>query len=319
MKKKFIVTGGTGFIGAALVKALVKEGHSVCSFDNNSRGAVSKLGEVAKDVELIEGDIRNRDLVIRAAKGREVFVHLAYVNGTEFFYTKPDLVLDVAIRGMMNVLDACEENRIENFILASSSEVYQSPPEIPTSENVPLIVPNVLNPRYSYGGGKIACELLTLHYGKRFFKRASIFRPHNVYGPDMGVEHVVPQFSLRLKKLLQTHRSQKLPFEIQGDGMQTRSFIYIDDFTDGLMRVIDQGAHNEIYHIGTQDEVSMRELASRMARLLGHELEFKTLEEPMGATRRRLPDTTKLKALGFKPKVSLDAGLKTTMDWYLKD
>ncbi len=314
MAKRFLVTGGTGFIGAALVKSLLKAGHFVRSFDNNSRGKISKLGEFAKDVELVEGDIRDLNSVMTAAKSIDSVIHLAYINGTEFFYSKPELVLDVAARGMMNVLDACEKNNIKDFVLASSSEVYQTPPQIPTDESVPLIVPDVKNPRYSYGGGKIFCELMTLHYGKKIFDRASIFRPHNVYGPDMGFEHVIPQFVMRMKKL----SAKGGKFEIQGEGKQTRSFIFIDDFTDGLMKIVEKGKNGEIYHIGTQDEISIRELALRIAKLMNRDIDFAFVEEPKGSTQRRLPDTTKLKSLGFKPIHTLDEGLQKTIPWYEK-
>ena len=136
-----------------------------------------------------------------AIRGADCVCHLAYINGTEFFYSKPDLVLEVAVKGMVNVLDACVEHGVREFILASSSEVYQTPPLIPTPETVPLSVPDVLNPRYSYGGGKIISELLLINYGRKFFDRAMIFRPHNVYGPDMGTEHVIPQFITRMEAL----------------------------------------------------------------------------------------------------------------------
>ena len=137
--------------------------------------------------------------MIDAARGVDSILHLAYVNGTEFFYSKPALVLDVGVRGMINVLDACRRHGIRELVLASSSEVYQTPPSIPTPENVPLSVPDPLNPRYSYGGGKIICELMAINYGRQDFDRVLIFRPHNVYGPDMGWEHVLPQFALRLE------------------------------------------------------------------------------------------------------------------------
>jgi nucleoside-diphosphate-sugar epimerase len=100
---------------------------------------------------------------------------------------------------MINVLDACIYNNVKNFFLASSSEVYQTPPIVPTDERVPLSVPDVLNPRYSYGGGKIACELLAVNYGRKFFDQMVIFRPHNIYGPAMGWEHVIPQLCMRMK------------------------------------------------------------------------------------------------------------------------
>src|SRR5205823_3146564 len=96
-----------------------------------------------------------------------------------------------------------------------------------------------------------------------------IVRPHNVYGPDMGWQHVIPEFVARMLTLQQQQGSRTLTFPIQGDGRQTRSFIYIDDFTDGLMRVIEHGRHLNIYHIGTTDELSIREVAEKVAAALG--------------------------------------------------
>src|SRR5690349_3846527 len=107
MTHKVLVTGGTGFIGSALVKALLRAGHAVRTLDNDSRGGVRKLGEAAADVERLTGDIRDADAVRRAVRRVDCVCHLAYVNGTEFFYSKPDLILDVAVKGMVNVIDAC--------------------------------------------------------------------------------------------------------------------------------------------------------------------------------------------------------------------
>ena len=199
--KTYVVTGGTGFIGSALVQRLVREGHRVRVLDDNSRGAARGWADAACAVELFTGDIRDADAVKQAIRGADCVCHLAYVNGTEFFYTKPELVLEVAVKGMVNVLDACVEHGVREFVLASSSEVYQTPPVVPTPENVPLSVPDVLNPRYSYGGGKIISELMLINYGRKVFDRAMIFRPHNVYGPDMGWEHVIPQFVMRMQAL----------------------------------------------------------------------------------------------------------------------
>ena len=148
-----LVTGGSGFIGSGLVKALVRAGHRVRVLDDNSRGSPRRLAEVAEDIEFIACDIRDAAAVETAAKGMEEVHHLAFVNGTEFFYKQPDLVLDVGVRGMLNVVDACRKQNIGKLVLASSSEVYQTPPKIPTDESAPLSVPDVLNPRYSYSGG----------------------------------------------------------------------------------------------------------------------------------------------------------------------
>src|SRR5208282_6500434 len=178
----------------------------------------------------------------------------------------------------------------------SSSEVYQTPTQVPTPEEAPLVVPDPLNPRYSYGGGKIISELMAIHYGRRYFERVLIFRPHNVFGPDMGWEHVIPQFSLRMAELSR-EKQGKIPFPIQGDGSESRSFICIDDFTEGFMTMLEKGAHLGIYHIGTSEEVTIAALAGKVAKVFGREIEIQPGPLLKGGTVRRCPDISKLGAL----------------------
>jgi len=319
MKKNYLVTGGSGFIGSALVIQLLSEGHSVRVFDNNSRGNLRRLESVINDIEFIEGDIRDPDQVMSACKGIDSVCHLAFVNGTRFFYEKPELVLEVGVKGMMNVLDACISHKIDDFILASSSEVYQSPAEVPTDENIPLIVPDIQNARYSYGGGKIISELLAINYGRTKIKRVVIFRPHNVYGPDMGWEHVVPEFILKMDKLINEKNVNHLDFQIQGTGNETRAFIFIDDFIEGLMRVINKGEHMNIYHIGTSNEITLSSLAKKIAYLFDTTIDLIPGKLAEGGTLRRCPDITKLRDLGFDPSVSLENGLEVTKKWYVEN
>jgi nucleoside-diphosphate-sugar epimerase len=314
--KSYLVTGGTGFIGAGLVKGLVAAGARVRSLDNDSRGSKDKLGATASEVELIVGDIRDPATVARALQGMDGVCHLAYINGTEFFYTKPDLILEVAVKGMMNVIEGCMQHGVPELILASSSEVYQTPPHVPTDETAPLVVPDVLNPRYSYGGGKIISELLAINYGRARLPRVLVFRPHNVYGPSMGWEHVIPQFALRLRELHRREPQGPLSFPLQGTGQETRSFIYIDDMIDGVLRVMDQGKHLGIYHIGSGIETTVESLAREVARCYGRDIVIVPGALCPGSTLRRCPDITKLRALGFAPKVSLRDGLTETVRWY---
>lgn len=317
MPRRYLVTGGTGFIGAAAVRRLLEQGHSVRVLDNNLRGAPRRLGDSLADVDMVEGDIRDAETVRKSARGIDSVLHLAYVNGTEFFYSRPELVLDIALRGMLNVIDACRAQSIGDLVLASSSEVYQTPPVIPTAEDAPLSIPDIRNPRYSYGGGKIACELMAINYGRTGFERIAIFRPHNVYGADMGWEHVLPQFILRAAGALADHPTGPVPFPIQGDGSHTRAFIHIEDFTDGLTTVLEKGSHLGIYHIGNDEEVSIRKLAEKVLHYLGREVKIVGSDAPRGATNRRVPDISKLRSLGFAPRISLDAGLPPVIDWYM--
>jgi nucleoside-diphosphate-sugar epimerase len=316
---KVLVTGGSGFIGSALVKALVKSGAKVRVLDDNSRGRPRRLADVEKDIEFIGGDVRNPDAVERAAQGMDEVHHLAFVNGTEFFYSQPDLVLDVGVRGMLNVIDACRKHHIGNLILASSSEVYQTPPHVPTAEDAPLSIPDPLNPRYSYGGGKLISELMAINYGRKYFERVLIFRPHNVYGPDMGFEHVVPQFALRVKKLGPQQPGGRLRFDIQGTGEETRSFCFIDDLIAGVMVMRQHGEHLGIYHIGTTEEVTIADLARRIADLADSEIEIVPGKLQPGGAMRRCPDISKLAKLGFAPRVPLNDGLEPTVDWYWRN
>jgi len=316
---RILVTGGSGFIGSGLVKAWVAAGHEVRVLDDNSRGSLRRLQEVEKNIEFIAGDIRDAEAVARAAAGMDEVHHLAFVNGTEFFYSMPELVLDVGVRGMLNVIDAARKNNVGTLILASSSEVYQTPPKVPTAEDAPMMIPDPLNPRYSYGGGKLISELMAINFGRKYFERVLVFRPHNVYGPDMGFEHVIPQFALRLHRLVRAQAASPLRFEIQGTGRETRSFCYIDDLVAGVAVMREKGEHLGIYHVGTMEEVSIAELARRVAQAAGREIELVPGPLRAGATERRCPDISKLARLGYKPRVPLDAGLKTTLDWYWRN
>lgn len=318
-KKHYLVTGGTGFVGSAIVRRLIRDGHKVRVLDNNSRGLERRLAEFKSDIELIVGDVRDPEVVASAIRGTDGVHHLAFVNGTEYFYTVPDLVLDVGVKGIVNVIDGCRKHGVGSLFLASSSEVYQTPLNIPTDETAPLVIPDPTNPRYSYGGGKIMSELMAINFGRKYFERVIIYRPHNVYGPDMGEEHVIPQLTRRLGKLRSAQAEGVIKFPIQGTGDETRAFCFIDDFVEGAMILLEHGQHLGIYHIGTMEEVTMREVAQRIAAYLNREIIIVPSERPTGSTIRRCPDIGKLAKLGYSPRVPLNEGLPITTRWYSTD
>ncbi len=315
MNKSYLVTGGTGFLGSALVRRLIHDGYRVRVLDNNSRGRTDRLHDVRGSFEFIQGDIRDAAAVQEACRGMDSVCHLAYINGTEFFYTKPNLVLEVGVAGMLNVLNGCIKHGTGELVVASTSEVYQSPPVIPTGESVGLSIPDPLNPRYSYAGGKIISEIMAINYGRQYFQRVLIFRPHNVYGPDMGWEHVVPQFVLRMRELVR-QPAEPVPFPIQGTGGETRAFIYIDDFIDSLRLMMEKGEHLGIYHLGTQEELAIREVAAEVGRYFGREITIVPGEAKLGGPPRRCPDITKISRLGYRSKVPFREGLPITARWY---
>ena len=177
------------------------------------------------------------------------------------------------------------------------------------------MLPDSLNPRYSYGGSKIVSELIAFNYARDHYRKMQVFRPHNVYGPDMGFKHVIPQFLLRAFDL-RDRVAESNVFEIQGDGSETRAFAYVDDVVSGIMTMWEKGGHREIYHIGNDQEISIAELAAFTAETVGLRMEIKGTDAPAGATPRRCPDISKMRALGYEPRVDLRTGLARTADWY---
>ncbi len=305
MKKKILITGGTGFIGSNISRYLVNKGHEVTVFDNNFRGKSSRVKDIINKIKYIKGDIRDRELVFKSFKKIDIVIHLAFINGTKFFYEKPVDVLEIATKGIINTIDSCVKNKIKEVFIASSSEVYQTPNKVPTDEKEMLKIPDIHNPRYSYGGGKILAELMGVNYGKKYFKKMIIFRPHNVYGYDMGNEHVIPEFIKKISK----ENSKTMKLKINGTGKEIRSFIHIDDFVDGFGLIFSKGKHMEIYNIGTQNKIKILNLAKLIGKKLNKKIIIKGKNDYSGGTNIRCPNISKIKKLGFKEKISLNDGL----------
>lgn len=315
---KALVTGGSGFLGSALCKKLVDEGLEVVVFDDHSRGRPRRLEPLAKHVEVIRGDVRDAEQLCHAAQGCDQLWHLAYINGTRFFYERPDEVLEVGVKGTMNALEAALAAGVKRFVFASTSETYNVPTHVPTTESERLIIPDVTNPRFSYGGGKILGELLTLHFGAKRGLETVIFRPHNFYGPDMGHEHVIPELTRKLWEASQGGEKRAVTIPIQGDGSETRSFCFVDDGAAGCAIAGLRGESGEIYHIGTEEEIAIADLVRLLGEVMGLEVSLQQTARPEGCTPRRCPDISKAAALGFKPGVALRAGLERTVAHYVE-
>ncbi len=307
MKKKnktFLVTGGTGFIGSNICRLLINKGYKVIIYDNNSRGNLNKINDIKKKIIFVKGDIRESKKLFRIIKKVDAIIHLAYINGTKYFYTKPEQILDIAVKGMTNIIDGCIKYKKKELYLASSSEVYQTPNKVPTDEKEMLKIPDIHNPRYSYGGGKILTELMGINYGKKFFKKLIIFRPHNVYGPNMGSEHVIPEFINRFKNL-----KNKGVFKIQGSGEEIRSFIYIDDFISAFNLLLKKGKHLNIYNIGNSSHIKIKNLVEKIGNILNKKYKIKRSKLRLGSTTKRFPNIEKIRSLGYKQRIRLTEGL----------
>jgi nucleoside-diphosphate-sugar epimerase len=304
---KILVTGGRGFLGKGLVESLVAEGHEVVALDNGFRGT----GALGPDVETVEADVRDAAAVRRAVHGAEVVAHLAAIQGTENFYELPDEVLDVNLRGVLNVAEACAEEGVRRLFFSSSSECYGFPDVFPTPESASLQLPDPLNARWSYGGSKIAGELVTVNYARKRGFEFSVARYHNVYGPQMGWDHVIPQFIRRLE------RNEE--FTVQGDGEQARAFCFVDDAVAATSAMLlEPAAANEILNVGNPDaEVTINELVALLSRVSGKEIQPRHVPFEGGGTNRRVPDVSRLqKLLGFSARVTLEDGLRRTYEWY---
>ena len=306
--KNVLVTGGTGFIGSNICKYLVDSGHHVTVFDNNSRGNLKRLKDLKNSIKFFKGDIRDKNRLRKSFNKIDTVIHLAYINGTKNFYEKPIEVLDVGIKGIFNILEISKEKKIKEFYLASSSEVYQKPNKIPTNENEILKVPDIFNPRYSYGSGKIISELLSIYFAKKFFKKLVIFRPHNIYSEDMGQGHVIPNFINKIK-------NSKKYFSIKGSGNEIRSFMYITDFIQSFDLIFRKGRNLQVYNLGTNEKIRIKDLANLLLKKLNKKLKVRNLKSFKGNTPIRCPDIRKIRKLGFRQKIKLKQGLDIVLKY----
>jgi nucleoside-diphosphate-sugar epimerase len=315
---KILVTGGSGFIGSALTRRLVQAGHDVVVLDNNSRGSLERLADIFDDLTFVEADIRDEMAVAKAASGCRAIFHLAFVNGTKFFYEIPEKVLEIGVQGALATINAALNEGVEIYVMASSSEVYQQPENIPTPETERAIIPDVRNPRYSYAGGKLIGELLSQNYFRETAVRDLIFRPHNVFGPNMGSEHVIPELMAKLCVATNHWQSKQVEIEIQGSGEETRAFCYIEDAVDQLLVMYEKGIKGEIYHIGMDSEQTIRQLIHGIGDALEIEISAKAGELRPGGTKRRCPDIRKIQRLGYERTDRFNTGLVETVEWYRK-
>ena len=317
MKQEVIVvTGGGGFIGHHLVKHLMKS-NIVVVLDNFIRGDLDRLNGLEEKVIIKNCDITNYDSIETSLNDFNVktFFHLAAINGTGNFYKIPIDIMDVGILGCFNVLNFAKKHDIEKLILASSAEVYQECNIVPTPEDVPLIIPDVKNSRFSYGLSKIYTEYYSYHFGLKHNINTSIFRPHNVYGPDMGLQHVIPQFIMEF--LRQINSEKEVRIKTKGSLEAVRAFCYIDDIVSGLVLLSEKNLGVNVYNIGNNNSVKISELLDEIGSVFGSEY---TISEAgydhLGGTMLRCPDINKMESLGYKCSVPLSEGLIKTIKWY---
>jgi len=315
--KKILVTGGSGFLGFSLVKKLVKKNCQIVVYDNDFRGNFQKFYKISKkNIKLVKGDIRDEKKLRKAIKGCSQIYHLAFINGTENFYNHPKLVMEVGILGTANILNlSSKDNKINSFHYASSSEVYHKPKKYPANEMEYLTIPEPQNSRFSYSGSKIIGELLTFNYLKYTNIKHNIFRPHNVFGPEMGFEHVIPQIIKKIYIASKNLKLKKCTIKIQGNGSETRSFCFVDNAVEQIIQIANKGKNKQVYNVGQNHEISITRLIKDISKILGIKVMIKKGKLTKGSVKRRCPDMTKTNKLKHI-KNSYHFGLKQTVNWY---
>lgn len=318
MNSNVLITGGAGFIGFHLAKYLAERGDAITIVDNLSRGKMDPLFQeliARKQVRYFERDLTLQESFKDFCEPFDHVYHLAAINGTRFFYERPDQVLKVNILTALYVLEWFLLSKSKKIIFSSSGETYAggfkhlSLP-IPTPEDIPLCIENIHNERWSYGGSKIAGELLFMNYARVYGFDMTIVRFHNIYGPRMGFEHVIPEFLQRIYQKTD-------PFPIYGN--TTRSFCYVEDAVRALYCVMqNKNCNGKIVNIGNDaEEIQMVDLAKIVFELLHYNATIKLHASPQGSVERRCPDITTLKTLtGFQPEIALREGILKTHAYY---
>ena len=323
--KNILITGAAGFIGYHLSKQLLKDvNNQLILVDNLQRGKKDEdFVELLKNshVSFIEADLTNIEFYKTLPTDIEHVYHLAAVNGTKLFYEMPQEVLRINTLSLIYILEWIRGlEKKPKLCFTSSNEAYagalasfnQLP--IPTPENVPLVVSDTYNARWSYGGSKLIGELFVIHYAKAYNFNAVVVRPHNFYGPRAGFDHVIPEFC---KKVI----SKNDPFVVYSPE-ETRTFCYINDAVQAMEMLMNSSSTDvkpiQTVHIGSNDEITMLNLAKKMFEVTKwqpQKLEFK--DSLPGSVKRRLADIRRIKTLvGWEPKTLLEFGLKETFEWY---
>ena len=319
---KALILGGSGFIGLSLVRALLARGRdSVIAVDDQSRGALdAEAKAVFEDarVTFIAADLTDPAAFDRLPTDIDEIYLLAGIVGVKYTIEAPDRVLRVSAMIILNTLEWWRRHGKGRLLYSSSSEAYGGGlpvlPNfpIPTPEGAPIIIPDITNVRFSYAAVKTFGEACIQAYAQRYRLPAVVVRYHNVYGPRMGYEHVIPELSLRL---LRAER----PFLLYGAD-QTRAFCHVSDAVAATIAAMTHAdAHPPIYHIGNEtEEVRIAELFDRLQAVAGiRARDVKLLDAPRGSPQRRCPDTTRMrKELHIEPKIGLDDGMRATFAWY---
>jgi UDP-glucuronate decarboxylase len=307
MRKRILITGGAGFIGSHLCERLLQEGHEVICVDNFYTGTKDNIKHLMNNPYF---EIIRHDITFPLYVEVDEIYHLACPASPVHYQNDPVFTIKTAVHGTINMLGLAKRTKAK-ILLASTSEVYGDPEVHPQPEEYWGNV-NPIGPRACYDEGKRCAETLFFDYHRQHKVKIKIARIFNTYGPRMQINdgRVISNF------IVQALKGEDIT--VYGDGSQTRSFCYIDDMIEGLIRLMN--TPDEItgpINLGNPKETSILELAQKIIQLTGSnsKIFFKPL--PQDDPRRRCPDITKAKIiLNWEPKISLEEGLKRTIEYF---
>ena len=315
--KDILVTGGAGFLGSYICEKLLKLGHKVTAIDMASGEKVEHLMN-NKNFNFIQDSVCDVSLMKHQIKNKDMIFHLAAIADPLKYVTNPLNVMEVDLLAAINIFKIAQEFKVK-IIFSSTSEVFGRNKDVPWCETDDRVLGPTSVHRWCYSTSKAACEHFLFALHKQEGVTFIIYRFFNVYGPrldDLGHGRVIPIF---LKQFL--HQED---IAVHGDGKQTRTFIYVDDAVDAVIKLaFSKAAENEVFNIGRPEEYTMYELAKFMKKVGGFssKIKFVKHEHVFGKgyedIPRRIPDTTKLKKfINWKPKVALEEGLRRTISYY---
>jgi UDP-glucose 4-epimerase len=308
---KVLVTGGAGFIGSNLVRALLARGDDVRVLDNFSTGNRANLAGLQRDVELVEGELRSYERVHNAVRGVEIVFHLGALGSVPRSVQDPLTSGAVNVEGTLNVLLAARDESVRRVVFASSSSIYGNQPELPLEESM---APDPISP---YGVAKLAAERYCVSFSRVYEALETVvLRYFNVFGPRQDPRSqyaaVVPLFITAI--------AAGEPVTIFDDGEQSRDFTYVDNVVAAnLLAAEADGASGQIFNISAGAPATVNELASTIGGLLGRAVERTYLPSRPGDLRNSWADVSAAqRVLGYEPSVTLEDGLRRTADFLLE-